>query len=91
MILITETKQCMAKHAQLRAAAGAVRDGQRALMPRLTEWRRKPDGSRDFASDEFVRGQNFRGFKVEHYSDIKARLGNFAVVIAFASELTGSY
>lgn len=40
-----------------------------------------------FASDEFVRGQNFRGFKVEHYSDIKARLGNFAVVIAFASEL----
>lgn len=40
-----------------------------------------------FASDEFVRGQNFRGFKVEHYSDIKARLENFAVVIAFASEL----
>ena len=40
-----------------------------------------------FASDEFVRGQNFRGFKVEHYSDIKARLGNFAVVIAFASEM----
>lgn len=40
-----------------------------------------------FASDEFVRGQNFRGFKVEHYSDIEARLENFAVVIAFASEL----
>ena len=40
-----------------------------------------------FASDEFVRGQNFRGFKVEHYSDIKAQLENFAVVIAFASEL----
>ena len=41
-----------------------------------------------FASDEFVRGQNFRGFTVEHYVDIKARLGDFAVVIAFASELT---
>ena len=40
-----------------------------------------------FASDEFVRGQNFRGFAVEHYDDIKARLGDFAVVIAFASEL----
>ncbi len=40
-----------------------------------------------FASDEFVRGQSFRGFTVEHYSDIKARLGDFAVVIAFASEL----
>ena len=40
-----------------------------------------------FASDEFVRGQSFRGFTVEHYADIKARLGYFAVVIAFASEL----
>ena len=40
-----------------------------------------------FASDEFVRGQSFRSFTVEHYADIKARLGNFAVVIAFASEL----
>lgn len=40
-----------------------------------------------FASDEFVRGQSFRGFTVEHYDDIKARLGDFAVVIAFASEL----
>ena len=40
-----------------------------------------------FASDEFVRGQSFRGFTVEHYADIKARLGDFAVVIAFASEL----
>lgn len=40
-----------------------------------------------FASDEFVRGQNFRGFTVEHYANIKERLGDFAVVIAFASEL----
>ena len=40
-----------------------------------------------FASDEFVRGQSFRGFTVEHYADIKVRLGDFAVVIAFASEL----
>ena len=40
-----------------------------------------------FASDEFVRGQSFRGFTVEHYADIKERLGDFAVVIAFASEL----
>ena len=40
-----------------------------------------------FASDEFVRGQQFRGFKVERYADIKARLGaELLVVIAFASE-----
>ena len=40
-----------------------------------------------FASDEFVRGQQFRGFTVERYADIKARLGEeLLVVIAFASE-----
>lgn len=40
-----------------------------------------------FASDEFVRGQQFRGFTVERYDTLKARLGeDLLVVIAFASE-----
>ena len=40
-----------------------------------------------FASDEFVRGQEFRGFKVERYADLIARFGeDILVVIAFASE-----
>ena len=40
-----------------------------------------------FASDEFVRGQEFRGFKVERYADIISRFGeDILVVIAFASE-----
>lgn len=41
-----------------------------------------------FASDEFVRGQSFRGFTVERYDDLRKRLGNreLLVVIAFASE-----
>ena len=40
-----------------------------------------------FASDEFVRGQVFRGFTVQKYSDIIARLGqDIFIVIAFASE-----
>ena len=40
-----------------------------------------------FASDEFVRGQHFRGFTVERYDALKARLGEeLLVVIAFASE-----
>ena len=40
-----------------------------------------------FASDEFVRGQQFRGFTVESYTAIKERLGEeLLVVIAFASE-----
>ena len=40
-----------------------------------------------FASDEFVRGQQFRGFTVERYDALRARLGNdLLVVIAFAGE-----
>ncbi|MCQ2381298.1 MAG: FkbM family methyltransferase [Acidaminococcaceae bacterium] len=40
-----------------------------------------------FASDEFVRGQSFRGYKIEHYHEILDRLGNnFLLVLAFASE-----
>lgn len=40
-----------------------------------------------FASDEFVRGQQFRGFTVERYDALKKRLGEkLLVVIAFASE-----
>ena len=40
-----------------------------------------------FASDEFVRGQQFRGFTVERYDALRARLENdLLVVIAFASE-----
>ncbi len=41
-----------------------------------------------FASDEFVRGQKFRGFTVERYDSLKQRLGaELLIVIAFASEL----
>lgn len=41
-----------------------------------------------FASDEFVRGQQFRGFTVERYAALRSRLGaELFVVIAFASEL----
>lgn len=41
-----------------------------------------------FVSDEFCRGQNFRGHRVESYARITERLGkDFLLVIAFASEL----
>ncbi len=40
-----------------------------------------------FASDEFVRGQQFRGFTVEKYDELIKRLGgDIFIVIAFASE-----
>ena len=40
-----------------------------------------------FASDEFVRGQVFKGYRVETYAQIQARLTDFVIVIAFASEI----
>lgn len=41
-----------------------------------------------FASDEFVRGQSFRGFTVQKYSDIISQFGeDILIIIAFASEL----
>lgn len=40
-----------------------------------------------FASDEFVRGHSFAGFRVERLSEVTARLGeNIIIVIAFASQ-----
>ena len=39
-----------------------------------------------FASDEFVRGQEFRGYKVKTYKEMQAEWGSFVILIAFASE-----
>ena len=39
-----------------------------------------------FASDEFVRGHSFRGFKVKKYAEIEQEFEDFIVVTAFASE-----
>lgn len=40
-----------------------------------------------FASDEFVRGHAFRGFKVLKYSDICQKYDDFNVVLAFATHI----
>ena len=34
-----------------------------------------------FASDDFVRGQSFRGFTVKKYSDIKAEYNDIIILI----------
>lgn len=39
-----------------------------------------------FASDDFARGQNFRGFTVKKYSDFVNELEDFIVVVSFASQ-----
>lgn len=40
-----------------------------------------------FASDEFVRGQSFRGYKVKTYSDTKLEFGDIIILISFATRL----
>lgn len=39
-----------------------------------------------FASDDFVRGQVFRGYKICKYADVVSQYEDFLLVIAFASE-----
>ena len=39
------------------------------------------------ASDAFVRGQSFRGFRVQRLSAVEAQFGDFAVALCFASQL----
>ena len=40
-----------------------------------------------FASDEFVRGHSFRGYKVLKYSEVCEKYDDFNVVLCFASHL----
>ncbi|MBQ9518106.1 MAG: FkbM family methyltransferase [Eubacterium sp.] len=40
-----------------------------------------------FASDEFVRGHSFKGYRVLKYSEICEKYGDFNVVLCFASHL----
>ena len=60
-------------------------DGADKVFDRLKDYDVPVSGI--FASDEFVRGQQFRGFTVRRYSELLAQQGNVIVLIAFASEL----
>ncbi|MBR7073368.1 MAG: FkbM family methyltransferase [Eubacterium sp.] len=42
-----------------------------------------------FASDEFVRGHSFRGFKIMKYSEVCEKHSDFNVVLCFATHLDG--
>ena len=60
-------------------------DGADKVFGRLKDYGVPVSGI--FASDEFVRGQQFRGFTVRRYSELLVRRGKVIVLIAFASEL----
>lgn len=40
------------------------------------------------ASDDFVRGQSFHGFKVKKLSEVEAEYGDFNIALCFASQLS---
>jgi len=58
-------------------------NGADKIIARLHIMGQKPAGI--FASDEFVRGQLFHGLTVKTYAALKAELGDFITLIAFAS------
>ena len=60
-------------------------DGADKVLARLAETGVPVSGI--FASDEFVRGQQFHGFTVRTYSELLALREKVIVLIAFASEL----
>ena len=61
--------------------------GAEKIMSVLGEYGVRIDGV--FASDEFVRGHSFKGFKVMKYSEACERYDDFNVVLCFASRLDG--
>lgn len=60
-------------------------DGAEKILNACREFKIPVSGI--FASDEFVRGQFFRGFQVETYAGIRSRLGEFIVLLSFATAL----
>ena len=59
-------------------------DGAEKVIHYLQGYGKKPYGV--FASDDFVRGQQFLGYQVKKYSDFVAELGEFIVLVAFGTQ-----
>lgn len=59
-------------------------DGADKLLARLAEKGKQAAGV--FASDEFVRGQSFRGYEVLTYAEAKRRFGDMCVLVCFGTE-----
>ena len=59
-------------------------DGADKIMAYLAGFQKKVQGV--FASDDFVRGQSFRGYPVYHYQQAKEVFGDMVVLVAFGSQ-----
>ena len=60
-------------------------NGADKLFDRLATIGKTP--SAVFASDDFVRGQFFRGYRVQRFAEIKETYPSFVVLVSFASRL----
>lgn len=58
-------------------------NGADKLFERLEKYGKRPDAV--FASDGFVRGHSFRGYKVVSLSDVIGTYGDFIILLSFAS------
>ena len=58
-------------------------NGADKLLARLARIGREPAAF--FASDDFVRGQSFHGFRVFRFSEIKERFSDFIILVSFGS------
>ena len=59
-------------------------NGADKIMDRLLGMGIRP--AEVFASDDFVRGQSFRGYQVKRFGEVAGQYGDFVILLAFASE-----
>ena len=73
------------KEAKLPIVLYGMGDGADRILAALAAHGLQATGV--FASDEFVRGQVFRGFPVLRYEEAKRRFGRMLVLLAFGTGL----
>ena len=59
-------------------------DGAEKVIRYLQGVGRRPDAV--FASDDFVRGQSFLGYRVRKYAELAAEYGDFIVLVSFGTQ-----
>lgn len=67
---------------QLPIVLYGMGNGADMILDKLAEINIKP--AEIFASDEFVRGHSFRGYKVLKYSEVCEKYNDFVIVVCFA-------
>lgn len=83
--LVTETKSCWERLRQEKRPIFiyGMGDGAVKIMSVFQKYGIPVSGI--FASDEFVRGHSFAGFKVHKLSEIEENVDNFVIVLAFGA------